>query len=215
MQRTAEDRAREEECSRFYCQQATRAFIRGDVGQFLLTRCDTRALGVVKLNIAPLQEIGKYEEALVRAWVDSRTNHSHYRMEDVRYLLKIADRSRLRECSDPIPEQEQFTLYRGCAGKGAAKRKRGFSWTSNLETAKWFAKRLVPYLKDPAVYRVVASKDDILFHTKARNESEYVVLLPKKTHLECVWKGTDADCVFEEWDEAENETANTMDSSAA
>lgn len=210
-----EMRAQQERLSETLCEQATRAFIEGDMGIFLLTRCNTRALGVVMLNIAPLQEIGKYEEALASAWTVTRANHAGYRMEDVRYLLKIADRSRLRACGDPIPERDSFTLFRGCAGKGAAKRKRGFSWTSNYDTAMWFAKRLTPWLKDPAVYKVVVSKDNILFHTNERKESEYVLLLPKKTGVECVWKGTDADCVSAEGAEAESETAGALDSPAA
>ena len=55
------------------------------------------------------------------------------------------------------------------------------SWTDSKEKAEWFAHQYYAIrfgLPDPAVYILTVSKDDILFYTKDRNESEFVLRLP-------------------------------------
>jgi hypothetical protein len=102
-------------------------------------------------------------------------------------MLNIADRKKLQSMGDPLPEnKDTYTLYRGIAGKGAARRKYGHSWTGTLETAIWFAQRL--YFDKPVVYKADVPKDCICFYTNERDEDEYVCLTPKELKLVIFWR---------------------------
>lgn len=61
------------------------------------------------------------------------------------------------------------TLYRGCSEEG----KYGFSWTSDLSRAQWFANR---FGQGDPVYQIEASPDMVLARfDERRGESEWVL----------------------------------------
>jgi hypothetical protein len=130
-------------------------------------------------NFKALKEIGKYEEALLSAYVSPRVNCHHYPKGMIEFLFSTGDRDKLLAAGDPIPDQEKFKLYRGVAGKGKHRRVSGFSWTDSPSTAAWFAQRFgQEKLADPAVYTVTVGRDSILARIVERNESEYLLDLP-------------------------------------
>ncbi len=154
---------------------AAEAFEKGDAGGFLIKaeRGNTAWLWIVWFNIVPLKARGIYEKALLIAFSGTRTNNRRWPLDELRFLFEQADRARLRAAGDPLPGPGPFTLYRGVAGRGSARRVRGFSWTADLAAACWFATR--PGLESPAVFRGVFSDEDVLAYTNGRHEEEFVV----------------------------------------
>jgi hypothetical protein len=138
-------------------------------------------------NYKPLQDMEIFEEAFFETFIKAKTNNSNIPWSVISDLLKMADREKLMSKGDPLPEKKDtYTLYRGIAGKGAARRKYGQSWTGTFDKAKWFAKRLS--LEKPMVYKAIVPKDCICFYTNVRNEDEYVCLIPDKLKLVEVWR---------------------------
>ena len=156
---------------------AVAALDAGSVSGFLAKVDNECALSLVARNIAALRARGLYEHALFEAWASTRTNHRNWSLGALRNLFSIADRNRLRAAGDPLPGGGPFTIYRGVAGRGPARRVRGLSWTGSLERARWFAGRFA-HLTDPAVFRLRVSDCDILAYCRDRNEEEFIVLLP-------------------------------------
>jgi hypothetical protein len=169
--------------------QARELFIAGE--SFLCLADNTAGLWLVQVNALWLLRRGIYEQTLLHAMSDTRTNHRRVSMEWFRNLFFIADKSKLLAAGDPLPSSGPFTLYRGVAGRGRARRVRGVSWTGNIENAIWYAKRFQggdepdPELADPAVFKVVVEAKHVMARLDAsyRNEDEYLVLLPKETKV--------------------------------
>src|SRR5712691_9966584 len=79
-------------------------------------------LDLVYHNQGILLGLGIYEDALLHAFTDVRTNTAHFPVWRLRFLFWRADRHRLRKAGDPFPGPGPYTLYRGVAGVGAARR---------------------------------------------------------------------------------------------
>jgi hypothetical protein len=125
-----------------------------------------------------------YEDALFHAFIASRTNNVHAPARKLRYLFNMANKHRLRAAGQPFPKPGPYLLYRGVAGHGNARRVRGYSWTSSLERARWFATRYESQLMHPAVFRVMVRKNHVLAYSNERGEEEYIVRLPPKAKPE-------------------------------
>ena len=67
-------------------------------------------------------------------------------------------------------------------------RLRDYSWTTDLERAKWFAQRFASILPDPGVYETVVSVDHVLFYTVERMESEFFCRLDRGHKVTRVWR---------------------------
>jgi hypothetical protein len=162
----------------FLLDRAMEYWQKGDILGVLYTMSNTRCLGFVFDNILPLKMIGKYEEALLHAYCDTRGNYLHWSLRTLSYMFNEAHPQRLREAGDLIPEQETFTLYRGVNGVGRLRRVNSFSWTSSPNVAAWFARRFDRH--DPAVFTVTVQNGNIMAYLdkKGRNECEYLVKLP-------------------------------------
>jgi hypothetical protein len=159
--------------------RAVEAVEAGDALGFLCKASNEDWLDLVWRNRMALQVRGIYEKALVEAFIGTRTNNLHWPASRLAFLFRIADRARLRATGDPIPGTGLYTLYRGVAGIGRARRVKGFSWTASQDQARWFAARFAGILPDPAVFRVSVAKRHVLFYSNARQEAEYIVLLPE------------------------------------
>ena len=120
--------------------QAVDALSSGDVGGFLAYASNEDGLALVLHNMKRLRERGLYEEALLWGFTSSRENNYRW-FTKLADMFHKADRTRLRQVGDALPGDGPFTLYRGVAGNGRARRVRGFSWTEDLQVAKWFALR--------------------------------------------------------------------------
>ena len=165
-------------------ERAQAALQAGDAGGLLLLESNERGLELVNLNRHALQSRDIYEGCLVVALTATRTNN-HRAYPLIRKLLTHADRKRLRAAGDPIPTPGPFTIYRGVAGKGAARRVRGYSWTTDLERAQWFANRAALFgLADPAVMRATVPTRHVLFCSNERGEAEFFVDLPATVKVE-------------------------------
>jgi|SRR5581483_3718522 len=165
-------------------QQAQEAFAAGSMVRFLGLASNEHGLSLVVMNARALKAIGAYEAALLGAFIHTRVNNRSWPLVQLRFLFEQSDRGRLRAAGDLLPAGEQFTLYRGVAGRGSARRVRGLSWTGSRERAEWFASRAAGWkLHDPAVYRAVVGREDIYAYVNERREEEYVVLLPRNSRL--------------------------------
>jgi hypothetical protein len=155
----------------------------GDVLGFLGKADNTVGLYIVAANGSALKERGLYEQALLHAWAATRTNYAKWPASHLRALFDWADKAKLRALGDPLPGPGPFVLYRGIAGTGAFRKPCGISWTSDFDTACWFAdhwgmaNQVVLCLQvDPA--DVVTYLNDEPY---GRGESEVLVLLPRGT----------------------------------
>jgi len=158
-------------------EQALRNLEDGNVVGFLCSASNDHGLDLVYYNKGSLLERGLYEKALLDAYSMTRVNN-HQQYRELAILFALAQRDRLVAAGDPLPGLGPFTLYRGVAGHGRARRVQGYSWTASKEVAKWFALR--PYLPDPAVFMTIADASDVLAYLNERNEQEYLLKPPLK-----------------------------------
>jgi len=156
--------------------KAIAALEEGNSIGFLLPASNEYHLDLVYRNQGALLKRGIYEPALLDALIDTRVNNHRWPMDDLRFMFERANRDRLLSAGDPLPGPGPFTIFRGVAGKGRARRVRGLSWTGSQEKAQWFARRL--YLPDPAVFQVTVGIEDVLAYSNEREEQEFIVLLP-------------------------------------
>jgi len=152
---------------------------------FFLKADNLLSLDLLWRNRVLFESLGIFEAALLDAYQAPRTNCLHVPAARLRGLFARADRRRLREAGAPLPTGGPFTLFRGVAGNGPARRVRGLSWTSDRAVAEWFASRArLMGLKSPAVYRVVVPTRHVLAYITEREESEFLVLLPPSIRVE-------------------------------
>ena len=158
---------------------AERQFESGDWLGFLSLADNSASLTLVALNQTALLDRGIYEAALLHALTASRLNNRHWSVRELAALVARADITRLRAAGDPPPETSPLTVFRGVAGRGRARRVRGFSWSRSLPVAAWFARRAGASfgLADPAVYRATVTARDVLAYVNDRREEE-VFLMP-------------------------------------
>lgn len=121
-------------------------------------------------NISPFCERGLYEAALFQAY----THGPHLHPDMWRFLFSFADRERLLKTGDSIPV-EPLTVYRGVSCASHRRWIRGMSWTTNKNTAAWFALRWQREGQAPAVYSLYIKPEDVFFMTNERSEAEAVV----------------------------------------
>jgi len=88
------------------------------------------------------------------------------------HFMNEEDRATLNKMPDRV------TLYRGCM---RGKNELGFSYTTDLEKAKWFAQRFCYDDREPIVRVIEVRKRDIVAYTDQRSEKECIVLKPTKT----------------------------------
>ena len=162
---------------------AVEAFNRGDAPGFLATAGRDGGLELVLHNLHALQSRGIYETALLWAYGETKTNNLDVPPEIMTYLFAVADRKRLRAAGDPLPGPGPHTIYRGVAGRGRARRLRGWSWTASVEIARWFAGRNAE-LPAPAVFRVTVPTRAVLAYDNSRDEQEFLVWLPPACPLQ-------------------------------
>ena len=162
----------------------------GDVGLLLLHVPNHCKMAFVFDNFIQLKDRGLYEECLLDAYRMANTNLHNWQQSVLEFMFRHADRKILREYGDPIPGKAPYTLYRGVAGKGRARRLRGLSWTSSFDTAKWFAKRFTEFgLENLAVIMAEVPDEYVLAYDNGRNEQEFICLIPDDLKLKHVWKG--------------------------
>lgn len=147
----------------------------------LVTMSNMQYLRFLFEHMEALKEKGFYEEVLLEALIAPSTNLSAVPLYFLKSFLEWADKEKMRGLGDPLPSNGPFTLYRGVAGKGAARRKRGISWTASLEKAKWFANRF--NLEKPMVYQTTVSIEHVYAYSNARNEQEFICLIPENQKL--------------------------------
>jgi hypothetical protein len=152
-------------------QRALESLDVGDVAGFLGMADNVASLTLVYLNTRELQRRGLYEATLLEAFAAMRANNRGASSPLLDVMWYDADRSRLRAAGDPLQGDGPFTVYRGVAGHGAARRIQGFSWTSSLEMAGWFAARF--RLPHPAVFTMTVDDADALAYR--HRESEFIV----------------------------------------
>ena len=69
---------------------------------------------------------------------------------------------------------QSFTIWRGVSGVAAKKAAKGLSWTTDRDTACFFACRLPSPKRYPVVLRADVRRRDIVFATNSRDENEVI-----------------------------------------
>lgn len=144
---------------------------------------NTSTLAFVFDNCVALKQREMYEAALLDAYSGTRTNLVRWKLAVLRFLFGLADKSKLRALSSPIPHGE-LILYRGVSGTGRNRRPTGPSWTSRIEVAAWFANSA--HYGDPAIHTVTIDSDQALAHIVDRHEAEFIYFAkgnPKRMRL--------------------------------
>src|SRR4051812_18418866 len=111
-------------------ERALEALAAKDAADFLTYADNMVGLKLVHDNRGRLISSGIFEQALLHAFIHPRVNTYHIPPRIVRTLLHWADRGRLRSAGAPLGHGP-FTLYRGVAGHGRARRIRGLFWTGS------------------------------------------------------------------------------------
>lgn len=117
-----------------------------------------------------------FSEILADAWIRSENPNmdKNFVKKNLVDMFKKADKSILMDGE----EKEQFdsfedtvTIYRGVTSFNA-KNIKALSWTTDYQTAEWFAHR---FGEDGTVYQAQIGKEHILAFFNGRNESEVIV----------------------------------------
>lgn len=158
-------------------QQALDSFCKRDVVGFLGYARSQDRTALVFDNICELISCGMYEESLFDAYVSTKGNLRSWDTLTLDIMFNAGKQQALQRLGDSLP-LESAVVYRGVWGTGRKRRVRGFSWTTSLDVACWFASNVmyggasVP--KNAAVYRARIEPEEIYFVTNERNEHEVV-----------------------------------------
>lgn len=155
---------------------ATEAFDEGDAVGLLCKMDNMNGLAFVYDNLHALKARGIYEECLVQAFISCRVNNRDWDQDVLALMFGRGDRDKLRAAGAPLPGTGPFTLYRGVAGRGRARRLRGMSWTASLPVACWFANR--NGLESPAVVSTDVPATEVLCYVDDRHEEEFIIMPP-------------------------------------
>jgi hypothetical protein len=142
----------------------------GELGGFFGSADSGDSMYLLTRNWSWFEQRGLHVKALLFAWNNQKVA---YRWEDaMRYFLEKCSRDELLRGSDPFPEGDSYTLYRGVQGKSNP---RGVSWTTSLNVAEHFAHR---FGCDGAVYTATVKRQDVYarIHESGRGEHEMLVL---------------------------------------
>lgn len=151
----------------------------------MLACAGNNVLAFFYLNKSWFDERGLYEAALLLAW-NSQKLTIHWR-QHIKFMLMMANRERLIEASDPLPEGDVFTIYRDLTdyngeiqGLPIRGDERGVSWSLNPAIARRFA------WETGKVYATEVQREEIYAYlghpeqqgaTEYRREEEIMVLL--------------------------------------
>ena len=155
---------------------ANDAFHRKDAKRFIALADETSVgsqIALVVDNSQQLRETEIYEAALLAAFTGRRL-HRIWPTERLTELFRRANRAKLRACG-PDGASKIGELYRGTAGKPNERRDRGFSWTTSLDCACWYALR-EPGAINPQIRLGQVSPESVLCFTSTIDEEEYIVL---------------------------------------
>lgn len=114
--------------------QAKTAARRGDPDGIFACGDSNNSLALLSQNLKWFAWNGLYEKALLSAWTNQKCVPPGVH-ENMKEALLSADRKKLLKHSDPLPEGDEFKVYRGVQ-KGVA---RGISWTLDPDVARRFA----------------------------------------------------------------------------
>ena len=100
--------------------------------------------------------------------------------DQMKLFLALANRQKLMAHSDPLPEGEAFTVYRGVQEGGDF---RGVSWTLDLDVAREFAFRIFNFTGvRGTVYKTTIRRPDVYAYvgdtTGRQGEKELLLILP-------------------------------------
>ncbi|MBH1979681.1 MAG: hypothetical protein I8H67_15140 [Comamonadaceae bacterium] len=119
----------------------------------------------------------KVKREAFREYFSSVWEHDH------RYVIDAAQTRRtlgymFRYAAFPIPADlpEVVTLWRGTSKLTIAEAREGYSWTTERDTACWFAMRFADINGSPLVLTAEVAKSDIALFTDAREESEALLI---------------------------------------
>lgn len=152
--------------------QARRHINAGNISGFLGSTDSGNSMNLVTRNWWWLEQRGLHVKALLMAWSNQKI--AYHWEPAMRYFLLECDRAELIRCSDPFPEGDSYTLYRGVQNFALRQSNpHGLSWTTSLEAAKWFAGH------DGTVYMATVKREDVYarIHESGRGEDEMLFLL--------------------------------------
>ena len=121
----------------------------------------------------------KVKREAFREYFSSVWEHDH------RYVIDAAQTRRtlgymFRYAAFPIPAElpDVVKLWRGTSKLTIAEAREGYSWTTDRDTACWFAMRFADTNGAPLVLTAEVAKSDIALFTNAREESEALLIRP-------------------------------------
>lgn len=127
----------------------------------------------------------KVTKEAFRAYLTSAWDHDH------REVIEAAETRRtlsymFRYASFPLPAElpDVVTVWRGSSFLSFDKAKTGYSWSTDRETACWFAMRFADRNGSPLVLTADVAKRDIALFTDDRSESEVVLMRPPSARID-------------------------------
>ena len=168
--------------------QAIQAVNDGNVKRFFSYADSMLAMWIFFDNQRELKRLHLFEAALLAAWGNQKFNVAIFsesrrcRWDNfVRSCLKESDRTKLLKHSDPLPDGDVFTVYRGVGGRKEMRDSRGVSWSLSLDVAGFFSQGYRPTL-----YRTTVRRSEIFayINESGRNEQEVILSLSKYHPIE-------------------------------
>ena len=160
-----------------------RAAFDGDVEAAFLLSCtlENHKRGAVAVAMwrakVPAEAFGAYFNSVWR--------HDHLHV-----IAAAKTRSTLaymfRYAAFPLPAElpDVVTLWRGTRDLPFSDAAKGYSWTTDRDTACWFAMRFAAQNNTPLVLTADVAKSDIALFTQDRSESEAVLMRPPAARVD-------------------------------
>lgn len=162
---------------------ARKEFKDGDAVAFVGMAPSQAAMRLVLENAYPLLKQGILEKAFMAGYVAGRVaSLALLNDTEMKFLLDLCDKEKLREAGEPLPPGDNFRLYRGVADGDDMRSARRWSWTSSPGKARRFAEDAsnTHRTDNPAVFMLDVDRRQILAYTNQRQEQEYIVNVREK-----------------------------------
>ncbi len=143
--------------------------------------CNGSMMNLVLANDIVLLLHGMYESAVIAAYTGCKLDYRSWPLASLERMFQKGNRKTYAALGTLIPEKA--IVYRGLYRQGAERQVRGFSWTTSLDVACWYALRGLCANPQPAIYQTTVRAEQIICSYDQRKEKEIICFPPKGVKL--------------------------------
>ena len=159
-------------------EHAKQAFEKRNGEEFAMAGyCNGSMMNLVLANDIVLLLHGMYEAAMIAAYTGCKLDYRNWSLVSLERMFQKGNREKYAALGTPIPEKA--IVYRGVYRQGTERQVRGFSWTTSLDVACWYALRGLCANPAPAIYQASVRAEQIICCFDGRKEKEMICYPPK------------------------------------